>query len=99
MKEMRHCTVKGCTCDTAHHHLDECDGNVTPCGGKVNDYDQYERTCCQLGPRYLPNPCPHGPDDPCTCTGCWACAGSVRGCTCDIDWEGIAEGRLTGGWK
>lgn len=30
---------------------------------------------------------PHGPNDPCTCTGCWACPGNVLGCTCDIDWE------------
>lgn len=33
------------------------------------------------------DPCyPHGPDEPCTCDGCWACAGHVVGCTCDIDW-------------
>lgn len=30
---------------------------------------------------------PHGPDEPCTCTGCWACAGHVVGCTCDIAWD------------
>lgn len=30
---------------------------------------------------------PHGPDEPCTCDGCWACAGHVVGCTCDVDWE------------
>jgi len=30
---------------------------------------------------------PHGPDDPCTCEGCWACKGAEVGCTCDIDWD------------
>lgn len=30
---------------------------------------------------------PHGPDDPCTCEGCWACTGNVVGCTCDIAWD------------
>lgn len=30
---------------------------------------------------------PHGPDDPCTCDGCWACEGHITGCTCDINWE------------
>jgi hypothetical protein len=34
---------------------------------------------------------PHGPDDPCTCPGCWACAGQVVGCTCDIDWDEMTE--------
>ena len=59
MENLQHCAVEGCTCDTAHHHLDEGDGRATPCAGKVNDYDEYERTCCQPGPRYLPNPCGH----------------------------------------
>jgi len=30
---------------------------------------------------------PHGPDEPCTCKGCWACAGREQGCTCDINWD------------
>lgn len=30
---------------------------------------------------------PHGPDEPCTCKGCWACKGAEVGCTCDIDWD------------
>lgn len=30
---------------------------------------------------------PHGPDEPCTCDGCWACIGHVVGCTCDIAWD------------
>lgn len=34
---------------------------------------------------------PHGPGEPCTCDGCWACAGRVLGCTCDIDWDAAAE--------
>ena len=41
--------------------------------------------------------CPHGPDDPCTCDGCWACAGHVVGCTCDIDWDKLCERRLDAG--
>ena len=35
--------------------------------------------------------CPHGPDEPCTCKGCGACAGHKLGCTCDIDWDEIHE--------
>lgn len=34
---------------------------------------------------------PHGPDEPCTCGGCWACLGHVMGCTCDIAWDTAAE--------
>ncbi len=34
---------------------------------------------------------PHGPNEPCTCPGCWACAGHVVGCTCDIDWDALSE--------
>jgi len=34
-----------------------------------------------------PRCCPHGPDDPCGCDGCWACPGHVVGCTCDIAWD------------
>lgn len=30
---------------------------------------------------------PHGPDQPCTCEGCWACSGHQLGCTCDINWD------------
>lgn len=30
---------------------------------------------------------PHGPDEPCTCTGCWACKGAELECSCDIDWS------------
>jgi hypothetical protein len=40
---------------------------------------------------------PHGPDEPCTCDGCWACEGRVVGCTCDIDWDAMAEARLDRG--
>ena len=29
----------------------------------------------------------HGPNDECTCPGCWACSGHVMGCTCDIAWD------------
>lgn len=32
---------------------------------------------------------PHGPDEPCTCTGCWFCEGGEVGCECDIDWEHV----------
>ena len=38
--------------------------------------------------------CPHGPDEPCTCNGCWHCTGHVVGCTCDIDWDELAEHHL-----
>lgn len=34
---------------------------------------------------------PHGPDEPCTCDGCWACSGHEQGCTCDIDWDRLRE--------
>lgn len=37
---------------------------------------------------------PHGPTEPCTCEGCWACTGHVVECTCDIDWGALAERRL-----
>lgn len=30
---------------------------------------------------------PHGPYEPCTCTGCGVCDGRVYGCTCDINWD------------
>ena len=36
------------------------------------------------------DPCncfPHGPNDPCTCDGCWACNGHEIGCSCDIAWD------------
>jgi hypothetical protein len=39
---------------------------------------------------------PHGPDDPCTCDGCWACAGHVVACTCDIDWNALYESKWSG---
>lgn len=29
---------------------------------------------------------PHGPQEPCTCTGCRYCPGHKYGCTCDINW-------------
>jgi len=32
---------------------------------------------------------PHGPDEKCTCTGCWSCDGGEVGCDCDIDWEHV----------
>lgn len=38
--------------------------------------------------------CPHGPDEPCTCDGCHFCDGHVVGCTCDINWDALAERRL-----
>lgn len=34
---------------------------------------------------------PHGPDDPCTCTGCSSCDGFEVRCACDIDWEAMRE--------
>jgi hypothetical protein len=34
---------------------------------------------------------PHGPDEPCTCEGCWCCRGHVVACTCDIDWDKLYE--------
>lgn len=27
--------------------------------------------------------------EPCGCDGCWACAGHVLGCTCDVDWDKV----------
>ena len=42
----------------------------------------------------MSGPCPHGPDEPCTCTGCRACPGHVIGCTCDINWDEITERNL-----
>jgi hypothetical protein len=30
---------------------------------------------------------PHGPNEPCTCEGCWACKGHEMNCTCDIEWD------------
>ena len=36
-------------------------------------------------------------DRVCDCAGCWACAGHVRGCTCDIDWDELTERRLDAG--
>lgn len=27
----------------------------------------------------------------CNCDGCWDCAGHVEGCTCDVDWDEMAE--------
>lgn len=48
-----------------------------------------------VGDSQLVDPdCPHGPDEPCTCDGCWCCEGHVVGCTCDINWDAIAERRL-----
>lgn len=37
---------------------------------------------------------PHGPDEACTCPGCWACAGHIVGCTCDIDWDALSEAEV-----
>lgn len=31
------------------------------------------------------------PSWPCSCDGCWACVGNVPGCTCDVDWDAVAE--------
>ena len=39
---------------------------------------------------------PHGPDEPCTCDGCWDCKGHVVGCTCDIAWDTATELRMDG---
>ncbi len=47
------------------------------------DREEYERR--------MKKAVPHGPDEPCTCTGCWACTGGVVGYTCDIDWDAAAE--------
>jgi len=41
--------------------------------------------------RRMTEACPHGVNEPCTCDGCWACAGRVVGCTCDIDWDVMYE--------
>jgi hypothetical protein len=41
--------------------------------------------------RLMKQAVPHGPNQPCTCAGCHACAGHVKGCTCDIDWDAAAE--------
>jgi len=48
------------------------------------------------GPADPASACPHGPDQPCTCEGCWACGGHVVvvGCTCDVDWDELAERRV-----
>lgn len=27
----------------------------------------------------------------CSCGGCWDCKGHVAGCTCDVDWDALAE--------
>lgn len=48
--------------------------------------------------RLLDRAAPHGPDDACTCPGCWACPGYVTGCTCDIDWDTLAELRQDDRW-
>lgn len=32
--------------------------------------------------------------DECSCEGCWACEGHVAGCTCDVDWDALAEERI-----
>ena len=29
----------------------------------------------------------------CSCDGCWACSGHVAGCTCDVDWDRMADER------
>jgi hypothetical protein len=34
------------------------------------------------------------PDYVCSCGGCWRCDGHVKDCTCDIDWDAIAEKSL-----
>jgi hypothetical protein len=30
----------------------------------------------------------------CSCPGCWACSGFEPYCTCDVDWDRLAEERL-----
>jgi hypothetical protein len=30
----------------------------------------------------------------CSCDGCWACSGHEPDCTCDVDWDAIAEARM-----
>lgn len=40
-----------------------------------------------------------GPDERrCTCDGCWACGGYEVGCTCDVDWDALAEQRAPIDW-
>lgn len=94
---MRACDVARCTAQQTHHHLDEVPGRPVPCTGETDDYDRYLSACCELGPLFEPNPAPHGPQEPCTCTGCWACTGRVLGCTCDIDWDELHKAQRAGG--
>lgn len=49
--------------------------------------------------RYGCNCYPHGPDEPCTCDGCWACKGHEAGCTCDINWDCTAGDPCPDHWK
>lgn len=97
MSPLRYCNVAGCTAPQTHHHLDEVPEGPVPCTGGTDDYDRYLSTCCELGPLFEPNPAPHGPQEPCTCAGCWACTGHVLGCTCDIDWDELREAQRAGG--
>lgn len=32
-------------------------------------------------------------DYTCACDGCWACEGHAKGCTCDVNWDELAEAR------
>ena len=55
----------------------------TLCGADIHIImGERQRHICRV-----PYEAPHGPDEPCTCEGCWECKGAVVGCTCDIDWE------------
>lgn len=29
----------------------------------------------------------------CNCDGCWDCTGHEHGCTCDVNWDELAESR------
>jgi len=63
-----YCNVAGCTTQQTHHHLDEVPERPILCAGDSDDYDRFLSTCCELGPLLKPNPAPHGPEEPCTCT-------------------------------
>lgn len=56
-----------------------------------------------LDPASRAQPRMHKPDsgalthaEACSCEGCWACAGHMAGCTCDVDWDALYEQRSDG---
>ena len=56
---------------------------------------EYPRMGFEEYNRAMAKAMPHGPEDPCSCTGTnihgqpCVCEGHVIGCTCDIDWEEV----------